>query len=258
MGGGASSASGGCPKTRDDRSSDTSTTCGTDAGSNGMCQQWLMSTIEKERKEKEWLAHKYDERCAEVLALQEEVRALRAKVQPSCSTPLCSPTAGSEAVRDGSTPGLAKRRSLTLNVQTGKHAPSVKLAQDRPDEADETDKAAPQWTASTTADGVEAEACPGVLSHVSYDFREPTKEGPEVAKTKSQLLRRRTGLDGEAGTAVDRAGSAELGITAADKIFSMVDNPEEEPLSPKRSSGGRAARGRRGASFEEDLRPEEL
>ncbi|CAK0840163.1 unnamed protein product [Prorocentrum cordatum] len=259
MGGGASSAHGGA-KTRGD---DNSTTCGTDAGSSGICQQWLMATIEKERQEKEWLAHKYDERCTEVLALQEEVRALRAikaRAARAEAPRLASPR---EDAAPAVSPGLAQRRSLTLNVQTGKRTTSGKLVPDPPDDVDETDKAPPQLTVlttSTTADDAEAEAFAATVSQSSYDFRGPTKDGQDVVKTKSQLLRRRTehgAPEAAAAAPASRSSSADradLEITASDKIFSMVDNPEEEPISPKRTSGGR----RKPNGFTEDLRDEEL
>jgi len=39
--------------------------------------QWLFSVVEKEKREKEWLAAKYDEQSAQVTALQKEVTELR-------------------------------------------------------------------------------------------------------------------------------------------------------------------------------------
>lgn len=40
---------------------------------------WLMDTLEEERREKHWLAGKYDEVCAEELALRKEISAVRAE-----------------------------------------------------------------------------------------------------------------------------------------------------------------------------------
>jgi len=48
--------------------------------------QWLVNAVDREKQEKEWLANKYDEKCEEVRAMQQEIAGLRAELSNQRST----------------------------------------------------------------------------------------------------------------------------------------------------------------------------
>mmetsp|Transcript_68948 Transcript_68948/g.194460 ORF Transcript_68948/g.194460 Transcript_68948/m.194460 type:complete len:217 (-) Transcript_68948:183-833(-) len=179
--------------------------------------QWLMNAVEKEKQEKEWLAAKYDESCAEVNALNRELAYLRNELKQVGSrsqagavgtgqdqaSPSSAPAAASSEAK------LRDRRNMKLKVDTpgpvSVHAaPSVlKL----PAESTTTSTAAP-----------------------------PQQEDAELKEPMSALLRRRQ-ENWEAPAIQEVAAQMEKQLSIkAFKVQSLGDmsNTSECPASPKR------------------------
>mmetsp|Transcript_31588 Transcript_31588/g.91364 ORF Transcript_31588/g.91364 Transcript_31588/m.91364 type:complete len:327 (+) Transcript_31588:75-1055(+) len=100
--------------------------------------QWLANVLDREKQEKEWLAHRYEERCKECRDLQQELSALRAELTETRRTAAVqmavASTSPSNAAASGQKPlnlaagpassgtgsaGLMGRRGLALSIGTG-------------------------------------------------------------------------------------------------------------------------------------------
>lgn len=195
---------------------------------------WLAAVIEAEKREKDWLASKYDEKCTEVKSLQQEVARLQGELErrppalqtssssasPSCSAPekepctIASPT---------NSTGLMGRRGLNLS--------GISM---------------PQRSRMQTGSAVEVvspvkEASPMIEAAAEKDFDELPPE------PMSALLRRRSGSDDwliEGGPVTKKTTSVagEQGDirnlrVGTQKVFSMVGDAEDCPASPKRVLG---------------------
>ncbi|CAJ1378495.1 unnamed protein product [Effrenium voratum] len=95
--------------------------------------QWLLTAVDKEKQEKAWLAKKFEEKCAEVQALHEELQRARALLErgPTLSS-VTTPVSPSQEPSPASSRGtMAQRRGLQLSVQTGKkpEAPKVQVSE---------------------------------------------------------------------------------------------------------------------------------
>mmetsp|Transcript_71501 Transcript_71501/g.115375 ORF Transcript_71501/g.115375 Transcript_71501/m.115375 type:complete len:211 (+) Transcript_71501:69-701(+) len=91
---------------------------GASSGAYPAGMQWLLSAVDKEKQEKQWLANKYDEKCAEVEALTKELKLLSAGLGPRA---VCTAGSASAAV------GRDWLRPLTEKAQgsEGKETPSL-------------------------------------------------------------------------------------------------------------------------------------
>mmetsp|Transcript_6244 Transcript_6244/g.14200 ORF Transcript_6244/g.14200 Transcript_6244/m.14200 type:complete len:268 (+) Transcript_6244:22-825(+) len=202
--------------------------------------QWLLSTVDKEKKEKEWLAKKFEEKCAEVQSLYQELQRMRSQLDQrggravssssAFASPSPSPTSpvstSQEISPASSQSAIAQRRGLKLNVETN-----------------------PKRTPLTTQPPkVSIQEPPGAIGDsgsLSRAKSSPALDGGDPSKEPmSALLRRRkedwtpqvAGVTGEEpltpglrGKAKVAQGSGALQVSA-DKVFSMDDCP----ASPKR------------------------
>ncbi|CAE8588963.1 unnamed protein product [Polarella glacialis] len=86
-------------------------------------EQWLMTVIDKEKREKEWMAEKYDKKCAEAALLQQELQALRAQSSGVASLPsaaralLRSPSETEAEAARAMSPGGTPSKGMQQAVQ---------------------------------------------------------------------------------------------------------------------------------------------
>lgn len=85
--------------------------------------QWLAACVEAEKREKEWLASKYDDKCAEAAALKQELARLQAELTDVRRSAGGSPLLPKEHEKDSpgsASPsgggGLMGRRGLSLST----------------------------------------------------------------------------------------------------------------------------------------------
>mmetsp|Transcript_40247 Transcript_40247/g.66375 ORF Transcript_40247/g.66375 Transcript_40247/m.66375 type:complete len:216 (+) Transcript_40247:39-686(+) len=160
--------------------------------------QWLLAAVGKEKEEKAWLAKRFEEKCAEVQALQKELQKVRAILDHRGSPP--SQTISPQEISPTSSPSkeVAQRRGLQLTVQTAKNPPKV---------AFQTDK--------ETAPITRAKSSPNM--------------GGDGIEPMSALLRRRK-EDWTPLSQAEAEGNKGLSVST-DKVFSLLGDC---PASPKR------------------------
>uniref|UniRef100_A0A7S0F826 Uncharacterized protein n=1 Tax=Pyrodinium bahamense TaxID=73915 RepID=A0A7S0F826_9DINO len=219
--------------------------------------QWLLSVVDKEKQEKEWLAGKYDEKCAEVKALQQEIAILRNELNSqrtvsmeerqrtpplrgmapdvmskvagdTASFNMPTPTGGSSSSTDPSvSPAggkLKERRGLKLSIETPSRnatrlSPTevISPVQEEPEEL--PTRQARTGAGGSSDDSVAAEPMSALLRRRKEDW----SVDKIITKTENNST---------------RTGSLNV---KPEKVFSMLDDTDC-PTSPKRRLSNAALR----------------